>query len=340
MTTQHIRYGFGAITAMVFCLFTSITAAEPAVEVPVGYQPGWYINARRAGPSLDRPAVGATLADFTAPAAGFDMGGHRSRPAKDAAYGIRYDAQGLLNVTTAGPFRVGATVGWSRGEPGPEATCRLSLSLDGQVLATWQGPILILPDKRTAQGNAQLQPGLHPIAVRMACDRPVDSRVTVAISIKTPADSDLRPMESADIVHPAPAPPETASEGAPNPNPSTDTASATEAGTMIAVRNLFIHERPSARSRRIAHLLGPTANAGWLQLAQGGFARSADLQEQPAKAADSAPPPAQPQQASAARPQYKAGDCRSYRTPGSGDDQASSYGQVCLQSDGHWRVVR
>jgi hypothetical protein len=347
MTTQHIRYGFGAITATVFCLFTSITAAEPTVDVPVGYQPGWYINARRAGPRLDRP-VGATLADFTAPAHGFDMGNHGGGAAKGGSYGLAYDAQGLLNVTAAGPQRLGVTVGWGMGEPGPEATCRLSLSLEGQVIAAWQGAILILPDKRTAQGSAQLQPGLHPIAVRMACDRPVGSRVSVAISIKTPSDSDLRPMETADIVHPAPAPPETASEGVPNPNPTTDTASATGPATMIAVRDLFIHERPSKRSSRVTQLrkgqavqvLGLTPNAGWLQLARGGFARSADLQAQPAKATDPAPPPVQPQEAFAARPQYKAGDCRSYRTPGSGDDQASSYGQVCLQADGHWRVVR
>lgn len=201
MTTEHTDYGLGIVFIVAFCLAATPVFADTSSDAPAGYQPGWQIQVRRAGPRLDQP-TGKPLAQFAAPSSSFDMGSYRGAAARPFDYGVAYDAQGLLNIAAGGPHRIAATVGWDTGEPGPEATCDLSLSLEGRTIAEWHGPILILPDTRTAQGNADLQPGLHPTQLRMACDRAVGARVAVAVTIKTPSDSDLRPLGPAEIVHP------------------------------------------------------------------------------------------------------------------------------------------
>jgi hypothetical protein len=343
MTIRHTAHHFKAVATLAFCLGTW---PANAVEIPSGYQPGWQIDVRKAGPRLDQP-VGKPLANFGAPSTRFDMGSFHAAVPQTVNYGVSYDAQGLLNISASGPHRIAAIVGWSAGEPGPQATCQLSLSLEDRLIAAWKGPILILPDKRTAQGDAQLEPGLHPVQLRMACDRVVDARVTIAIMIKTPSDRDLRPMNPADIVHPGSSPQGKAVQATPISVPPAGKAVDPPPGatTMIATRTINIREKPMAGSRRVGQLktgqktqvLGPTPDPAWVQLNDGGFATSAYL-----KVADPAPPSSSEAapQSSAPRQQYKPGDCRAFRTPESADGEPSTYGQTCLQADGHWRVVR
>lgn len=364
MMTQHTIYSFGAGAALAFCLTAVPASAE---DVPIGYQPGWQIDARKVVPQLDKP-TGRSLANFTAPSSGFDMdsyrGGAPERLARGPgplahgpdrlAQGIAYDAQGLLNITVAGPYRIGATVAWGAGQPGPEATCRLSLSLDERVLTEWKGPLSIIPGQRAQQANADLQPGLHPVQLRAACDRPVGARVTVALMMKAPSDRDLRPLGPAEIVHPGSDGPGTVAQTPPPATTPPEQASPPKgATTMIATANLNVRARPTTRSRRLLGLnagqhvevAGPASDPAWVRLVRGGFVQSAFLRPQeaagPARPEPDAPPSPSPSPQDHTPREYKVGECRPYRTPTSGDNgQPRTYGQTCLQADGHWRVIR
>lgn len=360
MTAQHksytIRSAIRRGTALqmaafvVLSLSTAAASARPTTA-PEGYQPGWQVDVRRADETLGQ-SYDTVIAQFTAPATGFDMGSYRAAASGQFDYGIAYDAQGLLNVTKGGPHRIAVSVGWTAGVPGPEASCRMSLTVEGQVVSEWKGPLSILAGERTQQGAADLKAGLHPARLSLACDGPVEKRVSAVLEIKTPSDRDLRPLGPLDIVHagssapPPPAIADRAPPAAPSPRSLRNGTTLPPGGmTMIATSNLIVREQPDKYSPQLGRLragqslqvAGRSPDGNWMALADGGFVLASFLRlpggARPAP--EMVPPPAPDDK------QYRVGECRTYVIPASSDRrQPSVEGEACLQANGTWRVVR
>jgi hypothetical protein len=333
---------------LVACWMASATAfGQAPVAPPQGYAAGWWIDVYKAGSDLDHPE-GDRLGGFAAPAAGFDMASYRDAIPNRLDFGIAYTANGLLDVKAAGQHKLVLNAGWTSESGAAEAHCAFALAIDGTRVSAAQATVTEQADHTVADGPADLQPGLHPAELRVACDRPLGARFVIAASIKAPGDEDPRPLGPVDIVHPT-GQSQTAEAGAPAapgapspaPAPSGGPAQPSEgARTMIAVIDMTVREQPSNRAKQVGHLVagqqveiaGPAEEPGWVALAAGGYVEAGFLKAQ----GDAGP--ARP---AASHGGYKVGDCYTYSArspywPFAGPVRH----RACLKSDGRWHVVR
>src|SRR5579859_1622295 len=197
--------------------------AQTALAPPAGYAAGWSVAVYKAGADLDHPQ-GDRLASFAAPAAGFDMASYRDATSNRLDFGIAYTASGVVNVAAAGQHRFVLNAGWTSESGATEAHCAFALAIDGTRVTAAQATVTPQADHTIADGTTDLQPGLHPAELRVACDQSLGTRFVVAISVKTPSDQDPRPLGPVDIVHPVEQKQGSETAAAPQPGQPTQPA--------------------------------------------------------------------------------------------------------------------
>lgn len=344
---------------LVLCLFLAVAGwmraaaapaqtagAQTALTPPAGYAAGWWIEVYKAGQDLDHPQ-GDRLAAFAAPAAGFDMGSYRDATPNRLDFGLAYTASGAINIAAAGQHRFVLNAGWTSESGAAEAHCAFALAVDGVRVGAAQATITQQADHTIADGTTDLQPGLHPAELRVACDQSLGTRFVVALSIKTPSDQDPRPFGPVDVVHPteqtrtAETTPSAAQPAQPpqQAEPGQPAQPAQGGQTMTAVIDMTVREQPDNRARPVGHLVagqqvaiaGPADEPGWVKLTTGGYVEAGFLRG-PGEAG-----PARP----ATRRGYRVGDCYTYtaRSP-YWPFAGPVVHRACLHSDGRWHVVR
>lgn len=307
MTNKQNRHRLAVFIGFALGL-TGLTArAQTQFNAPPGYLPGWWINVQKAGQDLGEPQ-GARLVGFAAPAAGFDMASYRDQAPSRFDFGLAYDATGALNLAEGGVHQLAANVTWSEDPGAAEAHCALSMTVEGKPIADWRGPIAATAGTAEAKGDADLPAGLHPVALKVACDQPLGGRVAIAVRIKGPSESDPRPIGPTEIIHPGEARPAVAAAVAPRipppapqiQAPAPRRADAAPATIMVAAIDLGIHQRPDRRSPKLGRLvygqevrvLGPLPDPAWTELADGGYVESGFLKP-PGAAGPARPGPTQ-----------------------------------------------
>lgn len=298
-------------------------SATRVSTTPDGYQPGWQITVRKTGGEL-APAPGRPLAEFAAPASGFDMGSYRGAVEEAVTSGgLVYDAAGVLSVGTKGKHALTVKASWTAEYlKVPEARCTLSLMLDGAKPANWSGTIGSAAGEEPVEVDADLDPGLHKADLHVACDKPLGSRFRVELALQAPTESASRPLGPIELLHAAPTLPPTvpgvvatrtppaAPEPTPPPQPAqrstseaapgrapteqAPTEQAPTGGALVAVADIRIRAAPRANAATVGILFagqevkiaGLTQDSAWYRLARGGYAAAGFL-----KAPGSAGPP-------------------------------------------------
>ena len=366
MNAPQFAPGMRALVILAATL-TTLGAKAQGLSTAPSTQPGWLVSVGKAAEDLGRPAA-SRLASFAAPAAGFDLGSYRGAVESAAAYGLSYDAKGMLGVQAAGAYKFRVTASWEAGDPGTAAAhCTVGLRVDTADLVNWSGAVTADQGQQASDGATDLQPGPHEATFHVACDQPLGSRFRVDLALSAPGDSGLRPPRPDEIAHPAtgaagmhvaqpapPTPPPPASLPQPAPEqplPPQQIGPPPEGAQgqmLVATTDLRVRAEPRPDARAIGRLLagqsvevlGPASDPAWYRLAPGGYAASAFLR--PAGAAGPPRPAAGGESAIGPRGKYKVGDCTTYRTNadlGNGRHDTVE-GVACLQPDGRWRIVK
>lgn len=356
MNASQFAPGMRALAILVATLTTLGAKAQGVSTQPAGSQPGWLVTVGRAGDDLGRTTA-SPLATFAAPASGFDLGSYRGAVEKAAAYGLAYDAKGLLNVQSGGPYKIRVTASWDGAEAGStEAHCAVKLRVEAADLIDWNGAVTAERGRQELDGSVDLQPGPHDAALHVACDQPLGSRFRVDVALKAPGDADPRPPGPFDIVHAGTGatamrapPPSSAPPPSPPPaGPAPGAPDQANRQTLVATTDLRIRDEPRETARTVGRLLagqsvdvlGPAPDPAWYRLAQGGYASAGFLKQ--AGAAGPPRPASSGQHVAAPTGKYQVGDCATYRMPANlgGGRHEMVEGTACLQADGRWRIVK
>lgn len=165
----------------------------------IRYCTGWAVTLSRLDP---RGGASTPIARTTPKEASqFVLEEPGGRLERDTALELR--GEGFFNALRGGShsFLVDLTTHWRN-------RCQASLLIAGETIATADGR------NAAGSGSRELQPGLHPIAFRVACEvhQPAN-KPSIALRLLTPGDGTPRPFQvgggiaTTEIVREAPASP-------------------------------------------------------------------------------------------------------------------------------------